>query len=71
MVIQIENTTGVPFLLFLLLYWHVLSHLILPLETHIIYSNRKYNRRAIFTISIIVLARALSFNLTLGNTYHF
>ena len=38
-VIQIGNTTGVPFLLFLLLYWHVLSHLILPLETHIIFKS--------------------------------
>ena len=33
-VIQIKNTTGVLFLLFLLLYWHVLSpHLILSVKS--------------------------------------
>ena len=33
-VIQVGNTTVVLFLLFLLLYWHVLSlHLILPVKT--------------------------------------
>ena len=39
-VIQIGNTTGVLFLLFLLLYWHMLSpHLILPVKTRIIFKS--------------------------------
>ena len=39
-VIQVGNTTVVLFLLFLLLYWHVLSlHLILPVKTRIIFKS--------------------------------
>ena len=39
-VFQIENTLGVLSLLFLLLYWHVLSpHLILPVKTRIIFKS--------------------------------
>ena len=48
---------GVPFLLFLLLYWHVLSHLILPLETHIIltiFRNVKRDNRCRENTAIVI-----------------